>query len=119
MKAAELREKTTEELQTLLMEELRNKVNRVIILIDNSPKFNYTLNSQLIRSAISIGSNIAEGSEKTNKDFCRFLDIAIGSINELQFQIQFYTNTNEIRELSNMIKAKCINFSTSMVHIYI
>ncbi|NOQ70802.1 MAG: four helix bundle protein [Crocinitomix sp.] len=49
-------------------------------------KFNFT--SQITRSALSIPSNIAEGAgRETNKEFCRFLDIAIGSSFELETQL--------------------------------
>lgn len=48
----------------------------------------YGLISQINRSAISIPSNIAEGSAKSsNKDFARFLEIALGSSFELETQI--------------------------------
>lgn len=40
-----------------------------------------------LRSAISIPSNIAEGSSRTNKSFSHFLDISLGSSFELQTQI--------------------------------
>ncbi len=48
----------------------------------------YGLSSQLTRSAISIPSNIAEGSSRTSdKDYNRFLEISLGSTFEMETQI--------------------------------
>jgi four helix bundle protein len=49
----------------------------------------YGLISQMRRSAVSIPSNIAEGSKRgTKKDFCQFLNVAFGSGAELETQIE-------------------------------
>ena len=49
---------------------------------------NYVLKDQLQRSAISIPSNIAEGSERdSDGDFIRFLRISKGSCGELRTQL--------------------------------
>lgn len=47
----------------------------------------YGLKNQMDRCAISIPSNIAEGSSRTNQSFSHFLDISLGSSFELQTQI--------------------------------
>jgi len=48
----------------------------------------YGITSQINRSAVSIPSNIAEGSGRTsNKEFIRFLEIAIASSYELETQL--------------------------------
>jgi len=76
----------------------------------------FGLTSQMQRSAVSIPSNIAEGSAKSsNKDFSRFLEMSIGSSFELETQIILATNLgyldsensitiqNKISEIQKMI----------------
>ena len=49
----------------------------------------YGLSSQIQRSAVSIPSNIAEGAGRaTNKQFKFFLEMAMGSCNEVQTQLE-------------------------------
>jgi len=48
----------------------------------------YGLTSQLRRSAVSIPSNIAEGAARRGRrEFSQFLNIAMGSISELETQL--------------------------------
>ena len=48
----------------------------------------YVLSQQMRRAAISVPCNIAEGFGRcTRADFVRFLDIASGSLNELETQL--------------------------------
>lgn len=49
---------------------------------------NYSLTSQIRRSAISIPSNIAEGAARNSKkEFIQFLFVALGSAAELETQL--------------------------------
>jgi len=52
-------------------------------------KEEYRLVSQLVRSAISVPTNIAEGSTRaTSKDFAHFLNVAKASIAELDTEFE-------------------------------
>jgi len=53
----------------------------------------YGLTSQLRRCAVSIPSNMAEGYGRNSKqDYLRFLQIAAGSLYELQTQVEIARN---------------------------
>jgi four helix bundle protein len=63
--------------------ELADEVYNYVDGLPKDERFN--LISQSIRSACSIPANIAEGSAKTSdKDFKRYLEIALGSAYELE-----------------------------------
>ena len=52
---------------------------------------------QLQRAAVSISSNIAEGSAKpSDADFARFLDTALGSAYEVETQLMIANNVKYI-----------------------
>lgn len=79
------------------------------------PLEKYGLISQINKSAVSIPSNIAEGcSRSSNKDFSRFIQIAVGSAYELETQFllaQKIYNKNasevidEIQQLQKMMNS--------------
>ncbi len=59
----------------------------------------FGLNTQIKRSVVSIPSNIAEGcSRKTEKEFSRFLEIALGSSFELETQLIITSRRNLLNE---------------------
>lgn len=81
-------------------------------LTDTFPAYEkYGLKSQMDRCAISIPSNIAEGSSRTNKSFSHFLDISLGSSFELQTQILLANHRNYLSdETSGIFEFKIEEF---------
>lgn len=73
------------------------KVYKITTEFPNSEKFG--LSNQLQRAAVSIASNIAEGSSRSSeKDFAHFLEISIGSSFEVETQLLISKNLNYISE---------------------
>lgn len=93
--------------------ELVKQVYKISAKLPQSEVF--ALQSQMRRSAVSIVSNIAEGSSrKTRKDYCQFIHIAYGSTSELETQLMLckdlYNISVEkelelITEISKMLRA--------------
>jgi len=62
-------------------------VNKAIPCIRRSE--HQPLKRQLFKSALSTSSNLAEGRSKhSQREFLRFLEIALGSAGELQYQLK-------------------------------
>ncbi|WP_413533362.1 four helix bundle protein [Empedobacter brevis] len=70
----------------------------------------FGLTSQLRRASVSIPSNIAEGAgRKSKKEFIQFLYIALGSLNEVETQIEISKRLDYIQEIEN--------FTNELIHI--
>ncbi|MHB0945683.1 MAG: four helix bundle protein [Sedimentisphaerales bacterium] len=68
-------------------------------LLKNSNE--YWLKEQMLRSALSIPSNIAEGCERNSKaEFKRFINIAKGSAAELRTQVYIAIETGVLKKES-------------------
>ena len=83
----------------------------------------YGLVSQMRRSSIAVSSNIAEGAgRRSNKDFKRYLDIAYGSLYELETQILISERldyidkkrSDELCDETTQIQKMIYSFSTKL-----
>ncbi len=82
--------------------EIVKETYKVSKLLPDSEK--YGIISQITRASVSIPSNIAEGSSRnSNRDNCRFLEIALGSTYELE------TNLIIIRDVGLLAPDKLTN----------
>ena len=92
-------QKQNSQLKTELKRRAYQYSIRMIQFLDSLPKDSSTsvITKQLLRSATSIGANIAEGAgRKTNKDFARALYFSFGSIKELEHFLLLAKDLNYI-----------------------
>ena len=95
--------------QLLILEDCRFIVNAIFLYANKYPALQYTLNQQIIKSAVSIGSNIAEGNQREGKDRNHFFNIVLGSLEECRFQVSCYSSYNqELEDKFDKIKATII-----------
>lgn len=81
------------------------------ILLDFPKHERYDLSSQLSRCSVSIPSNIAEGSSRTDKSFSHFIDISLGSSFELVTQLIIATHRKYINQIIfNQLETKIEEF---------
>jgi len=72
--------------------------------INNLPQIEkYALSDQIRRCAVSIPSNIAEGAGRNHtKEFIQFLSISLGSLYELQTQLEIAQRVGYISNINNL-----------------
>ncbi len=80
----------------------------------------FGLISQMKRSSRSIPTNIAEGAGRfTNRDFSRFLTIAYGSTNELEYQIILSSDLGFLENLKRESLIERVQEIRKMLHALI
>lgn len=76
----------------------------------------YSLTNQLRRSSSSTPANIAEGCGKNSKnDFCRFLNIALGSANETEYFLLLAKDLDYLKIEDHQLLEKTINEIKAML----
>lgn len=79
-------------------------------------KREYGIRDQIIRSSLSISSNIAEGFEyNNNKEFSKYLKYAKGSGGELRSQLYFLKATELIKEPDFNFLHKRVKINSSQI----
>ncbi|MBT8165633.1 MAG: four helix bundle protein [Acidimicrobiia bacterium] len=76
----------------------------------------YGLTSQIRRAAVSIPTNIAEGAGRgSDQDFARFLRIAIGSTNEVEYLVRLSADLGLINDQTRVDLSKLAGRTRQML----
>ncbi|MDD3738232.1 MAG: four helix bundle protein [Lentimicrobiaceae bacterium] len=81
-------------------------VDKVYLLTKQFPKDElFSLTSQIKRSAISVPSNIAEGfNRKNTKEYIHFCYISLGSLAELETQVEIAYRQKYVQSIDDIIE---------------
>jgi four helix bundle protein len=104
-----------------IWEKANDFAHEVYKITSNFPKSEiFGLTSQIRRAALSVPTNIVEGaSRKSKKEFLNFLNIAIGSLNEVDYLLRFALEENLIEgEKYKSIKNNIESLSKSIWAFY-
>lgn len=93
----------------ILSMEITSDIHKICL---SFPKYElYGLSSQMNRCAVSMPSNITEGSNRGTKHFRHFLDISLGSSFELQTQLLIANQNKYLTEIQTTeLENKIIEF---------
>ncbi len=92
----------------------RGKALAVVVYRAMKDCRDFGLKDQMQRAAVSIPSNIAEGCERTSRDFARFISIAIGSSSELRTQTYI---ARELEILNNETAESIIDETKQLIRM--
>ena len=84
--------------------EIANEISDILEVFPKHERFD--LSSQISKCSVSMPSNIAEGSARTDKSFSHFIDISLGSSFELGTQLlvahhRKYIDETTLKNLEN------------------
>lgn len=83
--------------ELLVWQKAHQLVKRIYSEIKLPQEERYGLESQIRRAAVSVPANIAEGcSRRHNKELIQFLNIALGSLNEVKYYVILCRDLNFI-----------------------
>lgn len=95
--------------------EIVKEIYKIAQKLPSDEKFG--LKSQITRAAVSIPSNIAEGSSRNSEiEFKRFLEIAMGSLFEVETQLVIIQELNLINEEELKIVFELLNNEAKMIN---
>lgn len=79
------------------------------LTVEFPPDERFGLTAQLRRAAVSVPSNIAEGSVRhSRRDFCRFLEVALGSLAEIETQLEIAQDMVRNRVLRDDVQVRVV-----------
>ena len=83
--------------ELVIWQKSRSLYVRLYRLLENSR--DYSFKDQILRAALSISNNIAEGfGRKSKREFLYFLNIAKGSSNEVESMLYILSDLSKIQE---------------------